>query len=79
MGQPYCIDQQLRQERRELLSKATLAIAEHSMALHEAQEGTEKIKEELESEKQDTAKIKMQLEEARELDLCARLEGCVIN
>eukprot|EP00752_Nemacystus_decipiens_P002127 g2029.t1 len=51
------------EERRELLSKATLAVAEHSMALHEAQEGTEKVKEELESERQESANLRLKLKE----------------
>lgn len=65
------------QERRELLSKATLAIAEHSIALHEAQEGTENIKEELELERKDTDKLRLKLTEARTFDLC--LKGGVVN
>lgn len=69
-----CVDEQLRQERRELLSKATLAVAEHSMALHEAQEGTDKIKEELELEKQESAKLSLKLKEARRLTSC-RVKG----
>lgn len=49
------------------------------MALHEAQEGTGKVKEELELQRQDTAKLKLELKEARVFDLCLRLEGCMIN
>lgn len=64
-----CIGQYLRQERRELLSKATLAVAEHSMALNEAQEGTEKVKEELELERQETARLRLKLKEARTFGL----------
>ncbi|CAM9724441.1 unnamed protein product, partial [Ectocarpus sp. 4 AP-2014] len=51
------------EERRELLSKATLAVAEHSMALHDAQEGTDKVKQELEQEKTATAQLGLQLKE----------------
>lgn len=43
------------------------------MALHEAQEGTEKVKEELKLEKQDTANLRLKLTEAR-----MSCEGCVI-
>ena len=35
------------------------------MALHDAQEGTEKVKKELELEKQDTANLRQKLTEAR--------------
>ncbi|CAB1111111.1 unnamed protein product [Ectocarpus sp. CCAP 1310/34] len=51
------------EERRELLSKATLAVAEHSMALHDAQEGTDKVKQELEQERTATAQLGLQLKE----------------
>ncbi|CAN0132419.1 unnamed protein product, partial [Ectocarpus sp. 8 AP-2014] len=51
------------EERRELLSKATLAVAEHSMALHDAQEGTDKVKQELDQEKTATAQLGLQLKE----------------
>ncbi|CAM9440257.1 unnamed protein product [Ectocarpus sp. 6 AP-2014] len=51
------------EERRELLSKATLAVAEHSMALHDAQESTDKVKQELDQEKTATAQLGLQLKE----------------
>ncbi|CAM9138100.1 unnamed protein product, partial [Hapterophycus canaliculatus] len=53
--------------RRELLSMATLAAAEHSMALHDAQEGMGKVEEELELEKKDAANMRLELKEARML------------
>ncbi|CAM9889516.1 unnamed protein product [Scytosiphon promiscuus] len=49
--------------RRELLSKATSAAAEHSMALHDAQEGMVKAKEELEMEKKDVRNLRLELKE----------------
>ncbi|CAM9095532.1 unnamed protein product, partial [Ectocarpus fasciculatus] len=51
------------EERRELLSKATLAVAEHSMALHDAQEGTDRVKQELDQEKAATTQLGLQLKE----------------
>lgn len=56
----------MRQERRELLSKATLAVAEHSMALHDAQEGTDRVKQELDQEKAATTQLGLQLKEVRD-------------
>eukprot|EP00903_Cladosiphon_okamuranus_P012984 g12116.t2 len=69
------------EERRELLSKATLAVAEHSMALHEAQEGTEKVKAELELERQQTGKLRLNLKEMDALNssLEAGLEATKIS
>lgn len=49
------------------------------MALHEAQEGTEKVKEELELERQDTTKLRLKLKEARRILSCLRLERSMIK
>lgn len=51
----------MHQTRRELLSKVTLAAAEHSMALHDAQEGIQKATAELELEKKDAANLRLEL------------------